>query len=32
VPDLADRFLDAVAGTASPDARSHIDHALLTVE
>jgi ANTAR domain len=32
VRDLADRFLDAVAGTASPDTRSHIDHALLTAE
>jgi PAS domain S-box-containing protein len=32
VRDLAARFLDAVAGTASPDTRTHIDHALLTVE
>jgi PAS domain S-box-containing protein len=32
VRDLAARFLDAVAGTASPETRSHVDHALLTLE
>lgn len=32
VRDLAGRFLDAVAGAASPETRTHIDHALLTVE
>ena len=32
VRELATRFLDAVAGTASADTRSHIDHALLTLE
>jgi hypothetical protein len=32
VRDLAARFLDAVAGTASADTRTHIDHALLTLE
>jgi hypothetical protein len=32
VRDLAARFLEAVAGTASPDTRTHIDHALLTLE
>jgi PAS domain S-box-containing protein len=32
VRELAARFLDAVAGTASPETRTHIDHALLTVE
>jgi hypothetical protein len=32
VRDLAARFLDAVAGTASSDTRTHIDHALLTLE
>ncbi len=31
VRDLAARFLDAVAGTASPDTRTHVDHALLTL-
>src|SRR5947209_11621748 len=30
--DLAARFLEAVAGKASPDTRTHIDHALLTLE
>jgi PAS domain S-box-containing protein len=32
VRDLAARFLEAVAGKASPDTRTHIDHALLTLE
>jgi PAS domain S-box-containing protein len=32
VRDLAARFLDAVAGKASPDTRTHVDHALLTLE
>jgi hypothetical protein len=32
VRDLATRFLEAVAGKASPDTRTHIDHALLTLE
>jgi AmiR/NasT family two-component response regulator len=32
VRELAARFLDAVTGTASADTRTHIDHALLTVE
>ncbi|OBK47990.1 PAS and ANTAR domain-containing protein [Mycobacterium sp. 1081908.1] len=32
VRDLAARFLDAVAGKTSPDTRTHIDHALLTLE
>lgn len=32
VRELADRFLAAVAGTASPDTRTHVDHALLTLE
>jgi len=32
VRELATRFLDAVAGTASADTRTHIDHALLTLE
>jgi PAS domain S-box-containing protein len=32
VRDVAARFLDAVAGTASPDTRTHVDHALLTLE
>jgi PAS domain S-box-containing protein len=30
--DLANRFLDAVAGKASPDTQSHVDQALLTLE
>jgi len=30
--DLAARFPDAVAGSASPDKRTHGDHALLTLE
>ena len=32
VRDLAARFLEAVAGKASPDTRTHVDHALLTLE
>ncbi|MCV7442567.1 PAS and ANTAR domain-containing protein [Mycobacterium paraense] len=32
VRDLAARFLVAVAGKASPDTRTHVDHALLTLE
>lgn len=32
VRELAARFLDAVAGKASPDTRAHIDQALLTLE
>ncbi|MCV7031890.1 PAS and ANTAR domain-containing protein [Mycobacterium sherrisii] len=32
VRDLAARFLKAVAGTSSPDTRTHVDHALLTLE
>lgn len=32
VRELATRFLDAVAGTASADTRTHVDHALLTLE
>jgi AmiR/NasT family two-component response regulator len=32
VRDLAARFLDAVAGSASAETRTHIDHALLTLE
>jgi hypothetical protein len=28
----AARFLEAVAGKASPDTRTHVDHALLTLE
>ncbi|HTY32490.1 MAG TPA: PAS and ANTAR domain-containing protein [Mycobacterium sp.] len=32
VRDLAGRFLDAVAGTASADTRTHVDRALLTLE
>lgn len=32
VRDLAVRFLKAVAGTSSPDTRTHVDHALLTLE
>lgn len=32
VRDLAARFLEAVAGKASPDTRAHVDHALLTLE
>jgi PAS domain S-box-containing protein len=32
VRDVATRFLDAVAGSASPDTRTHVDHALLTLE
>jgi PAS domain S-box-containing protein len=32
VRELAARFLDAVGGTASADTRSHVDHALLTLE
>jgi PAS domain S-box-containing protein len=32
VRDLAARFLDAVAGTASAETRTHVDHALLTLE
>ena len=30
--DVAARFMDAVAGTASADTMSHVDHALLTLE
>jgi PAS domain S-box-containing protein len=30
--DLANRFLDAVAGKASPEIQSHVDQALLTLE
>lgn len=30
--DLASRFLDAIAGSGSPETRSHVDHALLTLE
>jgi PAS domain S-box-containing protein len=32
VRDLAARFLEAVAGTASTETRTHVDHALLTLE
>jgi PAS domain S-box-containing protein len=32
VRDLAARFLDAVAGKSSPETRSHVDQALLTLE
>lgn len=32
VRELAARFLEAVAGTASADTRTHVDHALLTLE
>lgn len=32
VRDLASRFLDAVTGTGSPETRSQVDHALLTLE
>lgn len=32
VRDLATRFLKAVAGTSSPETRTHVDHALLTLE
>ncbi|ORV94558.1 antitermination regulator [Mycobacterium interjectum] len=32
VRDLAARFLEAVAGKASPDTRTHVDQALLTLE
>jgi PAS domain S-box-containing protein len=32
VRDLAARFVEAVAGKASPDTRTHVDHALLTLE
>src|SRR5436305_5902113 len=32
VRDLAARFLEAVAGKASADTRTHVDHALLTLE
>lgn len=32
VRDVAARFLQAIAGKASPDTLSHVDHALLTLE
>lgn len=32
VRDLATRFLAAVAGKSSPDTRTHVDHALLTLQ
>lgn len=32
VRDVATRFLDAVTGSASADTRTHVDHALLTLE
>jgi hypothetical protein len=32
VRDLAARFLTAVAGKSSPETRTHVDHALLTLE
>jgi PAS domain S-box-containing protein len=32
VRDLATRFLEAVAGRSSPDTRTHVDRALLTLE
>lgn len=32
VRDLAARFLEAIAGKASPETRTHVDHALLTLE
>lgn len=32
VRDVAARFLDAVAGKASPDTRTYVDHALLTLD
>jgi hypothetical protein len=30
--DVAERFMTAVAGKASADTLSHVDHALLTLE